>query len=118
MSQKLPVDGFKWVENTSQFNKDFIENYDKDSDAGYFLEVDVQHPAKLHNYKRKEILPIIIEQGQFTYSALGKDFEKQIKTTEDQRAIEENRKQLVESNAIIKKYDDDKKILKRFILNR
>ena len=24
MSQKLSVDGFKWVENTSQFNKDFI----------------------------------------------------------------------------------------------
>ena len=27
MLQKLPVDGFTWVENTSQFNKDFIENY-------------------------------------------------------------------------------------------
>ena len=25
MSQKLPVDGFKWVENKSQFNKDFIK---------------------------------------------------------------------------------------------
>ena len=22
MSQKLPADGFKWVKNTSQFNKD------------------------------------------------------------------------------------------------
>ena len=26
ISQKLPVDSFEWVENTSQFNKDFIEN--------------------------------------------------------------------------------------------
>ena len=26
MSQKLPLCSFKWVENTSQFNKDFIEN--------------------------------------------------------------------------------------------
>ena len=38
MSQKLPVDGFKWVESTSQFNK---ENYHGDSDDGYFIEVDV-----------------------------------------------------------------------------
>ena len=47
MSRKLPVDGFKWVENKSQFNKDF-KYYNKDSDEGYFLEVDVQHPEKLH----------------------------------------------------------------------
>ena len=26
MSQKLLVDDFKWIENTSPFNKDFIEN--------------------------------------------------------------------------------------------
>ena len=25
MSQKLPIDGFKWVEETSQFSNDFIE---------------------------------------------------------------------------------------------
>ena len=27
--QRLPVDGFKLVENTSQFNKDFTENYNE-----------------------------------------------------------------------------------------
>ena len=48
MSQKLPVDGFKWVENTSQFNNDFIVNYNENSDEGYFLEADVQYPEKLH----------------------------------------------------------------------
>ena len=26
MSQKLPVKGFKWVEDLSQFNEDFIKN--------------------------------------------------------------------------------------------
>ena len=41
MSQKLPVDGFRWVENTSKFNKNFIENYREDVDEVYFLEVDV-----------------------------------------------------------------------------
>ena len=39
----------------------------------------------------KEILPSdqqqIIEQAKFTYSPLGKDFEKQIKTTEDQGQV-------------------------------
>ena len=28
MSQKLPVDGFKWKKNTSKFNEDFIKNYE------------------------------------------------------------------------------------------
>ena len=39
MSQKLPVDGFKWVEENdlSRFNKSFIKNYDENSDKGYFL---------------------------------------------------------------------------------
>ena len=41
MSQKLPVNGFKWVENLSKFNEDFIKNYDENSDKGYFLEVDI-----------------------------------------------------------------------------
>ena len=32
MSQKLPKIFFKWIEDTSQFNKDFIKRYNKDSD--------------------------------------------------------------------------------------
>ena len=37
----------KWVENASQFSKDFIETYNGDSDEGDFLEIEVQHPEKL-----------------------------------------------------------------------
>ena len=48
MSQKLPVNKFKWIEDTSQFDEDFIKSYNKESDKGYFLEVDVQYPEKLH----------------------------------------------------------------------
>ena len=40
MSLKLPLAGFKWVEDASELRKDFIENYNKDSDKEYFLEVD------------------------------------------------------------------------------
>ena len=36
-----------WVENTSQFSKDFIENYNENSDEEYFLDVDSQCPEKL-----------------------------------------------------------------------
>ena len=40
MSQKLPVNNFEWIEDTPKFNEDFIKNYIKESDEGYFLEVD------------------------------------------------------------------------------
>ena len=32
MSQKLLVNSFKWVKNTSKIDEKFIKNYDKDSD--------------------------------------------------------------------------------------
>ena len=51
-SQKLPINGFRWVKNRSQFNEDFIKSYNEDGDEGYFLETDVQCPEefdKLHN---------------------------------------------------------------------
>ena len=49
MSQlKLPVNNFEFVYDTSQFNEDFIKNYNEESDEGYFLEFDVQYLQKLH----------------------------------------------------------------------
>ena len=50
MSQKLPSGGCKCVEETCQFNEDFIKSYNDDSDEGYFLKVDVQYPENLHNF--------------------------------------------------------------------
>ena len=47
MSQKLPVNGFRWVYNVSGFNEEFIKNYNENSDIGYFLEVDVEYPKNL-----------------------------------------------------------------------
>ena len=46
MSQKLPVNGFKWVEKLSRFNDVFIKNCNGNSDIGYFLEVDIDYPKK------------------------------------------------------------------------
>ena len=36
------------IEDTSQFNEDFIKSYNEESNEGYFAEVDVQYPEKLH----------------------------------------------------------------------
>ena len=49
MSQKLPKDNFKWVEDTSRINEEFIKNYNENSNKGYSLEVDVNYPKKLHD---------------------------------------------------------------------
>ena len=49
MSQKLPVDNIEWIKDTSQFNEDSIKKYNKVSNEGYFLEVDVQYFEKLHD---------------------------------------------------------------------
>ena len=49
MLQKLPVNNFEWMKDTSQFDKHFIKNYNEESDNGFFLEVDVQYIAKLHD---------------------------------------------------------------------
>ena len=48
MSQMFLVNSFEWIEDTSQFNKDFIKNYNEECDEGYFLEVNVQYLEKLH----------------------------------------------------------------------
>ena len=47
MSQKLCINGFKWVNDLSRFNKGFIKKYNENSDIGYFLEVDAEYQKKL-----------------------------------------------------------------------
>ena len=47
---------FKWVEETSQFNEDFIKSYNKDGYIGYFLRVVVQNTEKLHELHNEVLL--------------------------------------------------------------
>ena len=61
MSQKLPVNNFKWVGERSQFNEDFLKSYSDDSDEGYFLEVDGQYLENLLNLNRD--LPFLPERS-------------------------------------------------------
>ena len=48
MSQNLPIGGFKWVEETSQFNEHLKKIYNEDSNIGCFIEAGVKYPEKLH----------------------------------------------------------------------
>ena len=60
MSKKLPINGFKWEKGLSRFNENFIKNYDENSDAGYFLEVDIEYPKYL--WKSHKDLPFLPEK--------------------------------------------------------
>ena len=67
MSQKIPVNRFKWVKKLSKFNETLIKGYNKNSDRGYFLEVDVEYPKNYlisikiyHFYLRQRILKHVI----------------------------------------------------------
>ena len=50
MSQKLPVNGFKWLDSDkiNEINEEFIKNYNEKDNKGYILEVDIKYPKRLH----------------------------------------------------------------------
>ena len=53
LSQKLPVNDFKWVGNISEFDEIFTKSYNEENDKGYFLELVIQCLANLHNLKNE-----------------------------------------------------------------
>ena len=42
MFQKLPVNGFRWVQKASKIDKEFIKNYEKDINKGYIIDYQKQ----------------------------------------------------------------------------
>ena len=85
--------------------------YDIDREAAKILALSSNKIGKYEYLTGEEILPSnqkqIIEQAKFTYSPLGKAFEKQIKTIEDQG---EKQIKVIQNQGqveIIKKYTDD-----------
>ena len=48
MSKNLPVNGFKWTDN-SIINEEFIKNYNENDKKGYIFEVDIKYPKKVHD---------------------------------------------------------------------
>ena len=60
MSLKPSVNNFEWIKDTSQFNDDFIKNYNEEIDKGYFPEADVQYIEILHELHNN--LPFLPER--------------------------------------------------------
>ena len=58
MSQKLPVNGFKWLDSDkiNEINEEFIKNYDENNDKGYILEVDVKRLKRMKIDKCKKLV--------------------------------------------------------------
>ena len=111
-----------------------IEDQIKDEKIQYDInreaaKISALSPGKIDKYENlagEEILPSnqqqIIEQAKFTYSPLGKGFEKQTKAIEDKgekqiKGIQDNRKQLISKERKIFKDIYDKRLDKLEELN-
>ena len=66
MSQKLPVNGFKWRNDIFHSDENFLKCYDKDSDKGYIFEVGIEYLENLHNLRNN--LPCLPERMKFKKS--------------------------------------------------
>ena len=100
MSLKSPVNKFEWIEDTSKFNEDFKKNYNKESYEGYFIEVDVQYPEKLHELHNG--LPFLPERMKI------EKFEKLVTNLHDETEYVihiRNLKQALNHGLILKKND-------------
>ena len=49
MTEKLLVRGFRWMDDISKIDEDFVKVYNKNDNKGYILDVDVDYPNKLQN---------------------------------------------------------------------
>ena len=65
MSKKLPVNGFKWIDN-NEINEEFIKNYNENDIKDYILEVDVKYPKRLHELHSD--LPFLSERMEVNVS--------------------------------------------------
>ena len=60
MGYGTKVDSFKWVKDVLKIGKNFIKNYDENSDIGYFLKVDIEYLKELNNLHSD--LPVLPER--------------------------------------------------------
>ena len=93
--------------------KDEKEQYNINKVAAKYQNLQLEKTDKRECLTGEKILSSnqnrMIERAKFTYSPLGKAFEKQIKTNEDKegkqiKALEEHRKQIVKFNAFTEKH--------------
>ena len=99
MSQKLPVNSFEQIKDTSQSNKDVIKNYNEESDEGYLLEVDGHYFEKLRELLND--LPFLPERIQI------EKIEKLVPNLRDKTEFVihiKNLKQVLNNELVLKKF--------------
>ena len=65
MSENLSINNFEWIEDTCEFNEDFIKDRNEESDERYFLAVGVQYLKKLHElHKNLPFSPETMQIGK------------------------------------------------------
>ena len=47
MTEKLPVRGFRWMDDISKIDENFVKDYNKNDHKSYILDVDIDYPSKL-----------------------------------------------------------------------
>ena len=119
MSQKLLAKDFKWVENISEFNEDFMKSYNDKINKGYFLEVDVHYPENLHSRQNhltflperlkseevKKLVTNLHDKNEYVIHI------RNLKQELNHRLILKNLHKIIKSNqkALLKSYTDIRK---------
>ena len=49
MSQKLPVNVFRWFEDLPKIGEGFIKRFNERSKGGYFVQIDIQYAKNLYH---------------------------------------------------------------------
>ena len=49
MTEKLPVKGFRWMDDVSKIDDNFVKVYNKNDNKSYLRDIDVDYPSKLQN---------------------------------------------------------------------
>ena len=106
---KASSKNFERIKDTSQFNEDFIINYNEKSDEGYFREVDVQYLENLqeiHNYL--QFLPerMKIEKVEKLVANLHDKTEYIIHIRNLKQALNHHKMLKFDQNACLKPYID------------
>jgi len=63
MSEKVPVDGFKW-DNDTVWTRDMIMGLDANDTKGYIFEVDLEIPENIHD--KTDMYPLCPEHLEIT----------------------------------------------------
>ena len=99
MCKKLPVDGFKWLDDLSVFTENVIKNYNENSDYGSILEVDKEYQKTLWSLRKD--LPFLPNREKIN------KVEKLVISTEDKENYVIHKsalKQALDHGLILKKY--------------